>query len=90
MLILEILEMNNLSSFLWLLITNKFRIFPTLAIFQPYKLEKVSSCRSDDLFSISLEKIPYKTPLFYHSFRPLLTFLREQYYMTNYLFYSDV
>ena len=29
LLILESLEMNNLSSFLWLLITNKFRIFPT-------------------------------------------------------------
>ena len=29
LLILERLEMNNLSSFLWLLITNKFRIFPT-------------------------------------------------------------
>ena len=29
LLILESLEMNNLSSFLWLPITNKFRIFPT-------------------------------------------------------------
>ena len=50
--------------------------FSHAPMFQPYKLEKWSSRCSEDLFSISLEKIRYKTCLFCHSFRSLLTLLR--------------